>query len=119
MRFVLFAGALALLASDASGAQQPVRETGFYTSLELKRVCAAPVGTSKKNECRTYIAAVVDGLWTGEPVYGRRACIPRETHIKTIMLVVELYQSERSGLDHQNAAKIVVAAVADKWPCHP
>jgi len=117
MRFVLFAAVFAALASDASAAQQPVREPAFYTSLELKRVCAAPVGTTKKNECRIYIAGVVDGLLTGEPIYGRRACIPRETHMKTIMLVVELYQSERSGIDHQNAAKIVAAAVADKWPC--
>jgi len=117
MRFVLFAGAFAALASVASAAQQPVRDLGFYTSLELKRLCAAPVGTTRKNECRIYIAGVVDGLLTGEPVQGRRACIPRETLMKTIMLVVELYQSEQSGIDHQNAAKTVAAAVSAKWPC--
>jgi hypothetical protein len=119
MRFAIFAGAMAALAANPSAAQQPMREAGFYTSLELKRVCAAPVGTPKKNECRTYIAGVVDGLLTGESVYGRRACIPRTTLMKTIMLVVELHQSERSGIDQQNAAKIVAAAVADKWPCPP
>ena len=119
MRFALLAGTLAALASNASIAEQPVREPGFYTSLELQRVCAAPVGTTKKNECRTYIAGVVDGLLTGESVYGRRACIPRATLMKTIMLVVDLYQSERSGIDQQNAAKIVAAAVSDKWPCRP
>jgi hypothetical protein len=119
MRFALLAGAFAALSYNVSAAQQPVREAAFYTSRELRRVCAAPVGTTKRNECRTYIAGVVDGFFSGESVYGRRACIPRATLIKTIMLVVELYQSERSGLDHQNAAKIVAAAVADKWPCRP
>ena len=117
MRFALLAGAFAALACNVSAAQPPARETGFYTSVELRRMCAAPAGTTRKNDCRAYIAGVVDTLFGGEPVYGRRACIPHTTHIKTIMLVVELYQAEQSGIENQNAAKAIAAAVSDKWPC--
>lgn len=110
---------MAALAANVSAADQPAREPGFYTSVKLQRLCAAPGGTAKQNECRTYIAGVVDGLLAGATVFGRRACMPPATLMKTIMLVVELYQSERSGIDHQNAAKIVAAAVSEKWPCRP
>src|SRR5262245_33348912 len=81
MRFGLLAGAFAALACNVSAAQPPARETGFYTSVELRRMCAAPAGTTRKNDCRAYIAGVVDTLFGGEPVYGRRACIPHTTHI--------------------------------------
>lgn len=117
MRVALLAGAMAILAANVSVAKQPARDAGFYTSLKFQRLCAAPGGTASKNECRTYIAGVVDVLGTGEAVIGRRACIPRATVLNTIILVVQLYQTERPGIGHQNAAKIIVEAISEKWPC--
>jgi hypothetical protein len=117
MRIALLAVAMVLLAANGSVAKQPAREAGFYSSRKFQRLCAAPGGTASKNECRTYIAGVVDVLGAGEAVVGRRACIPRATVLNTIILVVQLYQTERPGIGHQNAAKTIVAAISDKWPC--
>lgn len=122
MKRALLAGVLAVLAilpGNVSVAKQPGRDVGYYTSDKLQRLCAAPGGTSSKNECRTYIAAVVDSLGRCDAVDGHRACIPRTTVLNTIILVVQLHQTERRGIGHQNAAKVVLEAVSTKWPCRP
>jgi hypothetical protein len=117
MRIALLAGAAALLAANASAAQPPARDAGYYSSRKIQRLCAAPGGTASNNECRTYVAGVVDVLGTGEAAAGQRACIPRATVLNTIILVVRLYQTERPGIAHQNAAKTIADAVSEKWPC--
>ena len=117
MRLALVAGALAMMAANVSFAKQPARDAGYYTSLKLQRLCAAPGGTTSKNECRTYIAGVVDSLGMGEAAVGHRACIPRATVLNTIILVVQLYQTERPDIGHQNAARIIIEAVSARWPC--
>jgi len=117
MRVALFAGVTAILAANVSVAQPPARDAGYYSSRKIQRLCAAPGGTTSNNECRTYVAGVVDILGRGEAVVGHRACIPRETVLSTIILVVQLYQTERPGIAHQNAAKTIADAVSEKWPC--
>lgn len=117
MRIALFAGAAALLVASVSGAKQPGRDAGYYTSLKLQRMCAAPGGTASRNECRTYVAGVIDGLRMGEALMGHRACIPGATALNTMILVVQLYLTERPGHGRENAAKTVIEAVSAKWPC--
>lgn len=114
MRLALLAYTNVIIAANASFANQPARDAGYYTSFKLQRLCAAP---SSNNECRTYIAGVVDTLRTGEAVVGSRVCIPRAVTLNTIILAVRQYQTERPGIGHQSAAKIVTESVSAKWPC--
>lgn len=117
MRIALLAGAVAVLVATVSGAKQPGRDAGYYSSFKLQRMCAAPGGTASKNECRTYVAGVIDGLRMGKAVTGQPACIPRATALNTIILIVQLHQTERPGHGRENAARIILQAVSAKWPC--
>jgi hypothetical protein len=85
----------------------------------LRQRCATVQWTNPSAglACRGYIGAVADILADGHEVYGRRACPPPGTSREAVVKTVRDWLGRHPEQLQQRAARVIVQALAEAYPC--
>ena len=119
MRTLLIVAALVL------GVAGSVRAEAYYTGIRMHKACSGEVGSSRmkdfgkigagflKGFCNIYVAGVMDSLVIGAPPY----CAPPNTNINQARKIFASYLAEHPESRHLNAARIIISALSEAFPC--